>query len=242
MPGRTTVLGLPIGRAETDTSAVAGPTIAREVDPAAAADMGMAVRVPAFVIVTLALGLGAHITAGGGMPSPGSALLVGVLLGIAGRLFALREQSLPRLAAMVWSVQGGIHFVLMAGHQHSGTHLAALGGHHLHVVTVAPPVGVSQVGQFAAASGAATAQHTSLLMIGLHAAAGLFLAAWLRCGESAAFQAARRILPRLLRHRAAPPVRPLLVRALPVWSLPARPHTGVLCLASPRRGPPQHAF
>jgi hypothetical protein len=237
MPGRTTVLGLPIRRAETDMSVVAGPAIVTEVDPAAAADMGMAVRVPAFVIVTLALGLGAHITAGGGMPSPGSALLVGVLLGIAGRLFALREQSLPRLAAMVWSVQGGIHFVLMAGHQHSGAHLAALGGHHLHVVTVAP------VGQFAAASGAAaTAHHTSLLMIGLHAAAGLFLAAWLRCGESAAFQAARRILPRLLRHRAAPPVRPLLVRAIPVWSLPARPHTDVLRLASPRRGPPQLAF
>jgi hypothetical protein len=212
------------------------------IDPAAAADMGMAVRVPAFVVVTLALGLGAHITAGGGAPSLGSAVLVGVLLGIAGRLFALREQSLTRLAAMVWTLQAGIHFVLMAGHQHSGAHLAALGGHHLHVVTVVPQVGVAQVGQLAASGAVASTAHTSVLMVGLHAAAGLFLAAWLRCGESAAFQAARRILPRLLRHAAAPPVCPLFLRALPVWSLPARPHTGVLCLASPRRGPPQFAL
>jgi hypothetical protein len=252
MPGRPTALGLPIRRAETVDSAAAGPattTVTAGVDPAAAADVGMALRVPAFVIVTLALSLGAHIAAGGGVPSPGSALLIGVLLGIAGQLFALREHSLPRLVTLVWSVQAGVHFVLMASHQHAGAHVIAvrLGAHHLHL---APPVGTipparnvpvtELAGQTATRVASATEFGGPLLMLTLHAIAGLAVAAWLRRGEAAAFRAARRILPRLLAHRTALPVRPSTLRSLPVCTAPSRAKGELFIrLATPRRGPPR---
>jgi len=259
MPGRALVLGLPERRAENVRSAAAGPpstTVPAGVDPAAAGSVGMALRVPAFVIVTLALGLGAHLAAGGGLPSPDSAVLIAVLLAIAGRLFALREQSLPRLTAMVWSVQGGIHFVLMTGCAGAEDHLAALrlGGHHLHLQAGGPRVGTVAVqGAGLVTSGlpgrtttsvAASAADTrqALLMLTLHAVAGLAVAAWLRRGEAATFGAARRILPRLLPHRATLPVRPAVPRTLPVWDAPARPHQRLACLSTPRRGPPSLAF
>lgn len=251
MPGRPTALGLPIRRDETVDSAAAGPattTVQAGVDPAASADVGMALRVPAFVVVTLALGLGAHLAAGGGPPTPGSALLIGVLLGIAGQLFALREHSLPRLVALVWSVQAGVHFVLMASHQHAGAHVVAvrLGGHSVHL---APPVGAlppargvatAELAGQAAAGAASTAEFGSpLLMLTLHAIAGLAVAAWLRRGEAAAFRAARRILPRLLARRITVPVRSSAPRSLPVCTAPRRLEgERFLRLAAPRRGPP----
>lgn len=266
MPGRCTVLGLPDRRTESRAAAAAGPaimTVPAGIDPAAAADVGMALRVPAFVIVTLALGLGAHITAGGGPPSPGSAVVIGVLLTIAGRLFALREQSLPRLITMVWAVQAGIHFVTMAGHQHSGTHLdpLRLGHHHLHLPPTAPPV--PQVppipfvrpfapqwtvltaasdpgGSSAAGTVVAAMDHSnSTLMLTLHAAAGLVVAAWLRRGEAVAFAAASRLLPRLFLRRFRLVVRPVILRTLPVCTAPRRlSGQRFICLAAPRRGPP----
>lgn len=266
MPGRSTVLRLPDRRTESRASAATGPAIMAVpagVDPAAAADVGVALRVPAFVVVTLALGLGAHITAGGGPPSPGAAVVIGVLLAIAGRLFALREQSLPRLITMVWSVQAGIHFVAMAGHQHSGTHLNALrlGGHHLHLppaLTSAPQVppipfirpatpqwtvltaASDPAGSSTAGAVAAAVDHSnSALMFTLHAVAGLVVAAWLRRGEAIVFGAAGRLLPRLLPHRVRLVVRPVILRALPVSAAPRRLSAQrFICMAAPRRGPP----
>jgi hypothetical protein len=254
MPGRLTVLDLPQWRVESVDRAAAGPATTATpvgVDPAAAADMGMALRIPAFVVVTLALGLGAHLTAGGGPPTPGSALMIGVMLAIAGRLFALREQSLPRLAAMVWAVQAGIHFVLMASHGHGGTHLimARMGGHHLHL---APPVSAADVaaptglvasglpGQTAVAGAASAAGGDNpLLMFTLHALAGLAVAAWLRRGETAVFRAACRILPRLLPRRTGLPVRPSTTRTVPINTAPRQLQgQRFIRLAAPRRGPP----
>jgi hypothetical protein len=251
MPGRPNALGTPIRWAETTKRAAAGPaatTVQVGVDPAAAADVGLALRVPAFVIVTMALTLGAHLAAGGGSPSPGSALLVGVLLGIAGQLFALREHSLVRLTALVWSVQAGCHFVLMAGHQH-GAHLLAVrfGGHHLHLATqlgTAPSPRAAQASDLAgqAAGGAASATEfgSPLMMLALHAIAGLLVAAWLRRGEAAVFRAARRILPRMLAHRAAPPVGSSTPRSVvPVCTAPRRLKGELFIrLATPHRGPP----
>jgi hypothetical protein len=251
MPGRQTAFGLPIGRTETVDSAAAGPattTVATGVDPAAAADVGMALRVPAFVVVTLALSLGAHIAAGGGPPSLGSALVIGVLLGIAGRLFALREQSLPRLTALVWSVQAGIHFVLLASHQHGGSHVLAvrLGAHYLHltppVAAISAPRGAlatQLAGQAATGAAPTTGFGSPLLMLTLHVIAGLAVAAWLRRGEAVVFRAARRILPRLLTHRTPLPVRPSTLRSLPVCTCPRRLKGELFIrLATPRRGPP----
>lgn len=264
MPRRSAVLGPPTGRAGGVRSAAAGPASRNEsagVDPAAAVDVGMALRVPAFVVITLALSLGAHATAGGGLPSPESAVLIGVLLGIAGRLFALREQSLPRLAAMVWVVQAGTHFVMLAGHQHSSSHFDALqlGGHHLHLARPSgalPPLSplalqaadlattANPAGQTTATVLSASGQHGGdpLLMFLLHAVAGLAVAAWLRRGEMAVFHAARRILPRLLPRRRVLPVQPRRVHILPVCTFVRRPTARkYICRATPRRGPPSPA-
>lgn len=221
-------------------------------DPDAVTDVGMAVRVPAFVVVTVALSLGAHATAGGGPPSLSSAMLIALLVGIAGRRFALREQSLLRLAALVWSVQAGIHFVLLSGHRHgTGSHVLAvrLGVHQLHVPTVLPaqavlvppPVGglpADLAGQAAPAVVSAAGFGNSLLMLTLHALAGLVVAAWLRRGEAAVFRAARRILPPLLPHRPVPVRRPAQP-TLPVRTAPRLPRGRLLIrLTTPRRGPP----
>jgi hypothetical protein len=254
MPGRLTVLGLPNRRVEAVHSAAAGPAttaVPAGVDPAAASDMGRALRVPAFVVVTLALSLGAHLTAGGGPPTLGTALLIGVLLGIAGRLFALREHSLIRLTTLVWSVQAGVHFAFVAGHQHAGAHLIAarLGGHNLHLAPPAPGSGIATPvsslvagglsAQAAAGTVAPPADGSPLLMLTLHAVAGLAAAVWLRRGEAAVFRAARRILPRLLPRRAALPVRPSTMRVLPDCTAPRQPKSQLFFrLASPWRGPP----
>ncbi|HET9657472.1 MAG TPA: hypothetical protein VFP72_19125 [Kineosporiaceae bacterium] len=221
-------------------------------DPDAVTDVGMAVRVPAFVVVTVALGLGAHAAAGGGPPSLSSALLIALLVGIAGRQFALREQSLLRLAALVWSVQAGIHFVLLSGHRHgAGSHVLAvrLGVHQLHVPTVLPAQAVlvpppveglpaDLAGQAAPAVVSAAEFGSSLLMLALHALAGLVVAAWLRRGEAVVFRAARRILPRLLPCRPVP-VRRSAQPTLPVCTAPCLPHgRRLIRLTTPRRGPP----
>lgn len=251
MPGRPNALGTPIGWTETARRAAAGPATRTEpagIDPAAAADVGLALRVPAFVIVTMALTLGAHLTAGGGPPTPGSALLIGVLLGIAGQLFALREHSLIRLTTLVWSVQAASHFVLMAGHQH-GANLTALriGSHHLRLAppsaTASPGRGAlaADLGQQAATGAASTGESGSpMLMLALHVFAGLAVAAWLRRGEAATFRAARRILPRLRpQRRTAPTVLASTPHNVPVYTAPRRLKDELLFrLVTPRRGPP----
>jgi hypothetical protein len=259
MPWHVTVPGLPLGRAVTVSPAIeplappSRPTASCGLDAESVARVGMAIRVPAFVVVSAGLGLGAHAVAGGGAPSLTSALLIALLVGIAGRYFALREQSLARLVPLVWSVQAGIHFVLLSGHAHGpGAHLAAarLGGHRLHVPVVLPgqpeaiappqPVGLSGdlTGQAASGVASAAGLGSSALMLVMHALAGLVVAAWLRRGEAAVFRAARWIVPRLLPRRTSP-IRPLALPAIPIRTAP-RLHGGRLLigLSQPRRGPP----
>lgn len=123
MPGRDTVFGSSVWRAGNVRVTAAGPESTTEssgIDPAAAADVSMTLRISAFVVVTSTLTLGLHAAADGGPPTPESAILIGVLLGIAGRLFALCEQSLPRLTTIIWTVQASAHFVMLTTHHHGG--------------------------------------------------------------------------------------------------------------------------
>jgi hypothetical protein len=227
------------------------------LDPGAVSDLGLALRVPSFVVITSALGLGAHAVAGGGPPSPGSAAMITVAVGIAGMLFALREQSLLKLLALVWAVQAWIHFVLLTGHRH-GPGMQPLTGrlsdHHLHLSASLPGEPASATTTVAAVTArslpadlpgpvplAPTPPNDShpLLILALHALAGALVAAWLRRGEAAVFRAARRILPRLLPRRRSLPVRRPYPTPLPVCTAPrasrGRPLIG---LTIPRRGPP----
>lgn len=104
-------------------------------------------------------------------------------------------------------------------------------------------VGAVQVGVHVAlldpASPAGTHEHgtsSSSSMLAAHVVAALVVACWLRRGETAVWNALRRILPRL---RAAVPV-PVASRPRPVRAV--APHAVQQSLlarsASPRRGPP----
>jgi hypothetical protein len=237
MSGRDTVLGPPARCTGDVRVAAAGPAAMTEpagTDPTAATGTGVALRVPAFVFVTSALSLGAHAAAGGGPPSPRVTILIGVLLGIAGRLFALRERSLPRLSYFR-GLPSGVHHPCLARPAGSPSSSNPLALPSSDLTAAANPAS-----QATRAVTVTTGHHgTPRRMLFLHAVVRLMVAAWLRRSEAAAFCAARRISPRLLPRLTILPIRAQRIPTLAVCPTVRRPATRqYICRATPRRGPP----
>lgn len=244
MPGPAAPSGLPTRHAEAVRGALS------------TGDIGLALRVPAFSVVTVTLGVGAHLAAGGAPPTAVPLLVIAAVLMLAGRLIALKEQSLIRLTASVWVVQSAIHVTLMATHAHAArAHLTGLHlpGAHVHGMAGGPGgplpkvalVGTSAAeaaptiatGQLDASMHAVSTAEGRVGMLAFHALAGLAVAAWLRRGEAAVWNAARRVVPRLPCPGAQPVRREH--RTVPVCTAPRIMQAGALLLvAGPRRGPP----
>jgi len=168
--------------------------------------------VPLFSVVTVGLGVGGHVLGGGSPPDAATlTLLIGVV-GLAWRVLARAEQSLPRLIVAVYAVQAGMHIALLS----PATGSVSMSGMTIGAVSVPP--GAMWAG---------------------HLLAGLGVAAWLRRGERLFWRLVRRTGQRLLAPRptpmalqrpaTTPPQRrpgPSLVGARPV-------------LCDPLRGPPR---
>lgn len=201
--------------------------------------LGLLLRVPVFVAVTLGLAGGAHIVAGGAPPSVGRLALLGVPVALVWWLLARAEQSLKRLAATLWTMQAVLHVALAGG----GCRMSAAGSGplpgHGGIHAAAEPITTSCTGLVHAGSGMVHHPGSGLSpvwMLLAHALAGLLAAAWLRRGEAAAWRAVRRLLPSLPAAARLPlvPARP--DHALP--TVPASPPAVFVLLCDPRRGPP----
>lgn len=183
-----------------------------------AAGAGLALRVPAFAAVTVALGIAGHVAAGGALPDLGPIVLLLIAVAVGWRVVARTEQSLPRLLTGVLAVQGGVHLVLADAHDHHAAAMPDMAGAH--------------------ATGLAADAVPGIAMWAGHALAAVGVAWWLRRGEAATWRAVRRVLPRLLVW-AVPAVRGVPARVRPASSPGAvravrlRPF-----VAEPRRGPP----
>jgi hypothetical protein len=207
--------------------------------PDAVTAVSLALRIPVFTVVTLGLGLGAHVMAGGSPPTGGALATLAVLVGLAWRVVAAREQSLVRLTLTLWAMQAGLHVAMaeggcgVAGGAVTGmSHPEA--GHLLASSQVLLSCSGMPPGMAHGATGAPWAG-----MWVTHAVAGLLVALWLRRGEARVWRAVRRLLPRL--REAFRAARVSLARRGPAWvSVPvADLHAPVLvALGDPRRGPP----
>lgn len=247
MPGHVRVSGVLEGHVGSQRDERAAPVrrrnaqVTASVDPAAAADAGMALRVPAFGVVSVALGIGAHMAGGGEPPTVAPLLLIALIVVLAGHTVALKEQSLARLIGFVWTMQAAVHFILMSQHGGMASHLSFLrmGGHHGHLtagLSAPPPADVVAGSTMPGMEGLTPG------MLLAHGLAGLVVAAWLRRGEAAVWRAARRILPRLLPNRPTTP-RQSVTRTAPVtWPPRVRLAGVLLLLTDPRRGPPAPAI
>jgi hypothetical protein len=105
------------------------------VDDAWAADWVLTLRIPLFCVVSTVLGLVGHVAAGGGIPSVANLALVAVAVFVAARSVGTSQQSLPRLVAMLWATQAGVHVLLPSSH--CSTPLALWAGHALAGLLVA---------------------------------------------------------------------------------------------------------
>lgn len=203
--------------------------------PDAVTAVSLALRIPVFTVVTLGLGMGAHVMAGGSPPTGGALLTLAVLVGLAWRVVAAREQSLVQLTLTLWAMQAGLHVAMADGGcgavsgmtHHEAGHLVA-SAEALVSCSGMPP---------GMAHGAMGAPWAGMWVT--HAVAGLLVALWLRRGEARVWRAVRRLLPRLRSAFSAARVRKALRR--PAWvSVPvADLHAPVLvAISDPRRGPP----
>ena len=168
----------------------------------------MALRVPVFVAVSLALGIGAHVAAHGLLPAPGRVLFVAFAVAVL--CAGLQRSELCGLALTLTTgvVQAGIHIALADG---TGAH----------------------AGMSHAAAGPALPQPAMLLA---HVLAALGVCWWLRRGEAAAWRAVRRLLPALPDAPAA--AAPASVRLRPATPPVLRPAVDRSVAALRRRGPP----
>ena len=174
----------------------------------AAADLSLGLRVPAFAGLTLALAVAAHVAGGGGLPSAGRMLFA--VAAVTFTWWPLTAREVPW-----WLMTAGVAAVQV------GVHLAFLDPAH----AVAPH-----------AAGHAHAPATSVPVLAGHLAAALLVAWWLRRGESAAWAALRRVLPRLV-HPVRVPAMPA-ARVRPAWAPRVLAQQLLDRRTAPRRGPP----
>lgn len=168
---------------------------------------------PAFSAVTVALGVAAHLTAGGMAPDGAQLILMLLVVALTWRSLARTEQSLLRLTAGVAGVQVAIHLMLGEG--------SMTGQVSAHVHRSAGP-----------APGLPSA-----VMLACHIAAGLLVAVWLRRGEATAWSAIRAVAP--LIRCAAPGALCAQVPARAGHQAPERLASLVLARLGDRyRGPP----
>ena len=169
-------------------------------------------RVPAFSLVTVGLGVAGHVLAGGHPPAWSMlAVLVG-LVSLIWRVVARAEQSLLRLGMAVYAVQAGIHIALLTPPAAGSASMPGMGS-----------------GPFPVHPGG---------MLAAHVLAGLGVAVWLRRGESLFWGLVRRAVQRLVRSRPVPTALHFASTRLP-RARPLRCAVGVwLVLCHPWRGPP----
>lgn len=193
---------------------------ARDLESLAA--VSMAIRAPAFAAVTMAVGVGGHLAAGGVVPGAGTLALLALLVALSWRVTARQEQSLARLVAAVEVAQLAVHHGL-AGSSGHAAHLAQaahLGHEH-------GPAAGSGVG--------------GLWMVTAHAIAGAAVAWWLRRGEVAAWhllRLARRLVRSLVVRLAGLPPLLLPVPSRPEWPEAVCAREVLAVRSAPRRGPP----
>lgn len=242
---------------------VASPSLRTSQVDAACQDgvaaLALALRVPAFTAVTLGLGVGAHLLAGGAPPTSGGLVVVGTFVAMGWWAVARGEQSLARLTVTLWAMQAVLHVVTAGGGCRAstasvpGTLLgqpltpgglgatatdlgAALPGHGAGHAGGAAQVVVSCAGMSHAGMSHAGTGMPSAWMWVMHAVAGLLVAVWLRRGEAVLWRAVRRLLPSLPVVASSPLVCRRTVR---VAAAVAGMHVALLVLlGDPRRGPP----
>jgi hypothetical protein len=76
-------------------------------------------RVPVFTAACVCLGVGAHIAAGGSLPSAAMVLLMVAAVAVTCASLQCRERGLPSIVLAVGLVQLGVHVALLAGHEHA---------------------------------------------------------------------------------------------------------------------------
>ena len=194
-------------------------------------------RAAAFGVVTLVLASGAHISAGGALPSITVLSLLAVPLMLAAGALASRRCGPVLLVGSLSAGQVLIHESLMVLTAHSAVDMfpAEPGAHHAAQALVA---GQGSVHSAAAMGGAAVAgaDGSSVTMKAAHVLATLVTALLLARGEQALWRLATRLLPAL-------PAEPVLVgcaRLQPptLLSLPALRPSVVSCGVG-LRGPPE---
>lgn len=130
--------------------------------------LAVALRVPAFVTVSLGLGLGTHVAAHGLLPSAGRMLFAAFAVAALCAGAHRREVSALRLTLTTGAVQAGLHVAL------SGAPAGHSGAAHGAVPLLPAPT-----------------------MLLAHVLAALAVCWWLRRGEAAVWRAVRRLLPAL---------------------------------------------
>ena len=136
-------------------------------------------RTATLTVGSACLGVVAHVTAGGALPSADVMLLIAAAVALASAGLTRRERNLPTMLAALALVQLGIHVALPMGHEH--VHMAAT-----------------------TATTATAATDTPLLtpaMLVAHLGAVLALAWWLRRGETAAWRVLGEVWGRLVQPR-----------------------------------------
>ena len=179
----------------------------------AAADLSLGLRVPAFAGLTLALAVAAHVAGGGGLPSAGRMLFAVAAVTFTWWPLTAREVPWWLMTAGVAAVQVGVHLAFLDPARALAPHAAG----HVH----APSTG---------------GHATSVPVLAGHLLAALLVAWWLRRGESAAWAALRRVLPRLV-HPVRVPAMPA-ARVRPAWAPRVLAQQLLDRRTAPRRGPP----
>lgn len=197
-------------------------------------------RATAFALVTLAVASGAHVSAGGGLPSMTVLALLAVPLTLAAVVLTGRRCGPLLLLGSLTTAQVVVHESLMALTEHSAAHSAVdifpaqMGVHHAAQFLVSGQV----TAHSAAAMGSAAVTGTevsSLSMKAAHVLAALVTALLLARGEKALWQLACRLRPampgQLLSVGRRPLQLPVLVSLPALRPLVARGGPGL-------RGPP----
>ncbi len=193
-------------------------------------------RAAAFGVVTLALATGAHVAAGGALPSMMVLALLVVPLMMAALVLTSRRCGPVLLLGSLTAAQVVLHESLMALTSHVPVDMfpAELGAHHGAQALVSGPASAHSASAMGGAA-VAVAGGWSVTMQVAHVLATLVTALLLARGEQALWQLAARLLPALPSMPRLPGCAPL--QAAVLLSVPAlRP--SVVSGGPGLRGPP----
>ena len=204
-------------------------------DPAT--ELGLALRVPLLSAATLALGVAAHLLAGGAPPSAGLTVVLGLLVALGWRAVSRTELLLPRLVLTLAAMQAALHVALAENACTPPSAPAVLGA--TDSTDALGPATPHVAGRLADLAGPQIGHQLAQPSVGMwlaHAFAGLAVAVWLRRGEAATWRAVRRLLPRLSFPTPLPDAVPAPLPAIAAEVRPPVP--AVVLLVDRRRGPP----